>query len=144
MASTSRGDIAFAWGTTATPGGGTSEATIFGPDGGVGEIARVGAQAPDTLAGTTFRFFPGGGDVSLNEVGQVAFAADLMVGPGGVTTIDNSGIWVADGPANITLRYREGDPVPGAPGLSFGALTGVELNDAGNLAFAAALGSAAA
>lgn len=136
------GELAFAAGTTATPGSGTSDATIFGPDGAGSffEIARVGAQAPDTPAGTTFRFFPGGGFFALSDVGQVAFAADLEIGPGGVTSADNSGLWTADGPGNIMLRHREGDAIPGLPGLSFAAIAGTPfLNDAGDLAFTTSL-----
>lgn len=130
------GQVAFAAGTTTTPGSGTPDATIFGPDGagGFALMARVNGEAPDTPAGTTFRSFPGGGFSSLNEHGQLAFAADLVVGPGGVTTADNSGIWVADGPADITLRYREGDAIPGSPGLFFGLQQRTPvINDAGDL-----------
>ncbi len=129
------GEVAFAASTTATPGG-PGEATLFAPTGagGFAEIARVGAQAPDAPPGAIIRFFPGGGFFSLNDVGEMAFSADLMVGPGGVTGADNSGVWIADGPADIMLRYREGDPVPGSPGLFFGAFAGIPLlNDTGDL-----------
>lgn len=135
------GDVAFAASTTTTPGG-PGDATLFAPDGvgGFAAIARVGGQAPDAPLGATIRFFPGGGFFSLNDAGQMAFPADLVVGPGGVTGADDSGVWVAHGPTDITLRYRQGDPIPGSPGLFFGPLAGIPLlNGNGDLVLLAAL-----
>jgi hypothetical protein len=136
------GEVAFAAGTTDDPSG-PSDPTIFMPDGagGFGEVARVNGQAPDMAPGTTIQFLPGGGFFSFNDAGQLAFEADLVVGPGGVTGADNSGLWIANGPNDITLRYREGDAIPGSPGLAFGAFGGTPevLNDAGDLVIATGL-----
>lgn len=129
------GDVGFAAGTSDTPGG-TGTFSIFAPDGagGFGEVARVGEQATDLPIGVNFSSFPGGGFFALNDAGRMAFEAQLATGTGGVTSANDSGLWIADGPAAISLRYREGDPVPGSPGLLFGRFDGTPLlNDAGDL-----------
>lgn len=130
------GDIGFASSTGAMLGG-PGDATLFGPDGAGGyrELIRVNGQAPEFPAGATVRFIPGGGFFSMNQVGDMAFTAGLFVGGGGLTGDDNSGLWTAAPSGDITLRYREGDPVPGSPGLFFGAFSGApRLNTAGDLA----------
>jgi hypothetical protein len=135
------GDIGFA-SSTATALGEMGDATLFGPDGAGGfrELIRVDGQAPGFPDGATVRFIPGGGFFSMNEVGAMAFTADLFGGGGGLTGADNSGLWTTTPSGDITLRYREGDPVPGSPGLFFGAFAGTpRLNTAGDLAHAGSL-----
>jgi hypothetical protein len=135
------GDIGFASSTAAALGE-TGDATLFGPDGAGGfrELIRVNGQAPGFPDGATVRFIPGGGSFSMNEVGDMAFTADLFVGGGGLTAADNSGLWVAEASGAIELRYREGDPVPGRPGLVFGPFAGdPEINASGDLAHAGSL-----
>jgi hypothetical protein len=132
------GDIGFA-APTGTALGGPGDATVFGPDGAGGfrERIRVDGQAPGFPAGATVRFIPGGGFFAMNEVGEMALTADLDVGGGGVTGADNSALWTAAPDGDVILRYREGDPVPGSPGLVFGAFDGTPaLNTNGDLAHA--------
>jgi hypothetical protein len=135
------GDIGFA-SSTGTALGEPGDPTIFGPDGAGGyrELIRVNGQAPGFPDGATVRFIPGGGFFSMNDVGEMAFTADLSVGGGGVTGADNSGLWTATPSGDIVLHYREGDPVPGSPGLFFGAIDGTPLlNASGDLAHAGKL-----
>lgn len=131
------GDVVYA-----TPLPGAGQFGIYGPDAGGAfyEVARTGGLAPGLAGFGAYTWIPGGGDFSLNELGQVGFAAELLVGLGSVTVNDNWGLWVADGPGNILLRHREGDLVPGAPaGIRFREFDTPVLNDAGALAFSAQL-----
>ncbi|WP_425397365.1 DUF7453 family protein [Aeoliella sp.] len=60
----------------------------------------------------------------INDAGQVLFRGNLQVGAGGVTTADNSGVWIADAGQQPSLVLREGDPVPDSA-TTFGEQTGV-------------------
>jgi hypothetical protein len=50
----------------------------------------------------------------INDEGEVVFRARLVTAPG-ITTNNNSGIWIADAGQTPTLVLREGDNAPGAP-----------------------------
>ncbi len=96
-------------------------------------IARKGAPAPDTPAGSIFDSL---GSPRFNHRGQVAFLAVLRTGLGGVDDTNDRGIW-RDG----TLVAREGSQAPGTPtGAVFNSfLEPSAFNDAGQVAFLAVL-----
>jgi hypothetical protein len=107
--------------------------------GGLFEVARIFGPAPG-VAGGFFDWIPGGGSFDLNAQGDLAFAAQMFVGIGGITTANDWGIWSANGPGDITLRHRASDPAPGTtPGAVFGTFETPAFNDAGELAFIGSL-----
>jgi len=62
----------------------------------------------------------------INNAGQTLFRGRLDTGPGGVTTSDNSGIWIASAGEAPQLVLREGDLVPGSTSVRFGAQDGFD------------------
>jgi hypothetical protein len=74
-------------------------------------IAREGAAAPGTGAGTVFgnTFGENFESFVLNKAGQVAFAAHVR-GPG-VNPLNDYGIWATDLDGNLRLVVREGDTI---------------------------------
>jgi hypothetical protein len=100
-------------------------------------VARQGDQAPNVPSGANFRDV---GVASINNVGQVAFAAELLTGSGGVTDFNDSGIWRGL-PGALSLVVREGDQAPDTPaGADFDLLTSVPtINGAGHIAFMSGL-----
>jgi hypothetical protein len=92
------------------------------------------------VAGGFFDWIPGGGSFDLDPHGRLAFAAQMLAGLGAVATATDWGIWVADGPGDITLRHRAGQPAPDTtPGAVFGSFDTPALNGAGELAFVGSL-----
>jgi hypothetical protein len=73
-------------------------------------VAREGNQAPGTPAGAIYR------TVGLPRLvdDSLTFTAGLQIGLGGVTGIDDSGVWSGDGGALEPIA-REGSQVPGTP-----------------------------
>ncbi|HEY0765543.1 MAG TPA: choice-of-anchor tandem repeat NxxGxxAF-containing protein [Pyrinomonadaceae bacterium] len=100
-----RGEVAFAARLT----GGTSSTGLFRGDGkSTIPIALVGTNAPGTTG--TFATFR---DFQLLNNGRVAFIATLTVGVGGVTTANNTGIWVGTSDEDLQLVARTGDIIDG-------------------------------
>jgi hypothetical protein len=100
-------------------------------------VARAGDAAPGA-GGAVFSDF--GFESKLNDAGEVAFRGFLT--GAGVTDENDAGIF-----ASGALVARTGDAAPGAGGAvfnSFGLIdvSGFELNDLGETAFAALLGGA--
>jgi hypothetical protein len=135
------GEVAFTADLSDTSGGVLDNRGIFrGSGGALTQIARKGQAAPD-----------GNGSVSyltdwqpeLNDAGQAAFYASLIDTTGGTT--DDSGIFRGSGGA-VALIAREGQVAADNNGSfsSFsnnsGFVTRLNLNDAGVVAFSAALG----
>jgi hypothetical protein len=109
-------------------------------------VARTGDQAPGTPEGVQFS----SSDFAhvLNNLGQIAFTASLA--GSGVTSNNDTGLWVYDPTKGTQLVAREGQTIEVAPGLSktiasialrTGASSGdgraTSLNDNGQLAFTA-------
>jgi len=115
--------------------GGVTSANDTGFWGPNGLIAREGDQAPGAPAGALFQGFAG---VELDDAG-FAFRAALQTGPGGVTSANNTGLWRPDDDGGVILLTREGDAVPGLPGVSFADLASaaVAVNAQGETAFLA-------
>jgi|GEM_PF-2743317 len=91
----------------------TDTALYWGETGGAPSVlvAREGSPAPGTGGGVfkTFSSFaaPGGGQ------GPIVLAK-LAVGPGGVTSANDTGLWAMDAQGNLRLLLREGTTVIGS------------------------------
>ena len=72
-------------------------------------IAREGSNAPQTPAGTVFTTFD---TVVVSGGGQEAFTANLLAGPGGVSTSNDRGLWMRASSGQFLLLLREGDLLP--------------------------------
>jgi len=98
-------------------------------------IAITGGDAPGAI-GAQFNDVAFG---TLNDHGEIAFSASLEQGVGGVTSGDDTGVWLVDG-SGVTLLAREGvGNVPGVADASFQSFQGVSLSNSGAVAVRAAL-----
>jgi hypothetical protein len=96
-------------------------------------VVRKGAAAPGTAAGVNFSGV--GGLITFNSAGQVAFTGSLT--GSGVTSANNSGIWVSAA-GGVALLARSGDPAPGtAAGVSYVLFSSPVINSTGRVAFSA-------
>ncbi len=102
-------------------------------------IAREGSQAPGTPAGAMFDNLD---EPAFSDTSRVAFTSLLKVGPGGVTTSTDRGIWAQNELGELELIVREGQVIEVLPGdfrrvvtLSFDNEHG--FNDQGDLVFRA-------
>lgn len=106
-----------------------------------GEAPVVVMQTGEPAPGVPGAVFQAIGDFDLDDSGRVAFDALLDPSVGGVSLLDDDGIWVTDPDGVAILRHREGDAVPDVPGAFFGLNAGVypfsapRINNAGELAF---------
>ncbi|GMU35187.1 MAG: thrombospondin type 3 repeat-containing protein [Planctomycetia bacterium] len=118
----------------------TNDECVFSDaTGQLGLVARDGDAAPGTETNTVFRgiFLP-----TLNNLGQVAFHANLF-GPL-VTGFNGRGIWVG-GVGSLNLAVRAGDAAPGIiPAANFITFLHPDINNAGNISFAATIASGGA
>lgn len=138
------GDIAFRASLTGPGVDLTNDRAIYsdavGTPGSLGLVARTGDPAPGTTLGVnySFLFTP-----SLNDVGQLAFFADLI--GTGVDSTNDTGIWATDTNGVLSLIVREGDSlnVNNDPLINdlriVSSLSAVStaFNDRGQLAFSA-------
>ena len=135
--------------TLTTTGGVTVDNNIGiwqGAPGALAPLYRTGSAAPDTAAGTVFGDFSG--PVS-NRSGQIAFQGFLKIGPGGVTSANNLGLWVNSPSAGLRLIAREGSVAVGAggvrtyqdPGISgdVNPFSYLQVSDGGQVVFAGRL-----
>jgi len=124
-------------------GPGISDANRYGiwssRDGADAElIVRTGQQVPGESAGVTFSSV---GSPLVNDHGAVLFAGSLD-GPG-FNSFNNSGIWAHRPDTGTALVVRAGDSAPGtASGVTFSAINNPRINNAGNIAFTAAIAGA--
>jgi hypothetical protein len=103
-------------------------------------VILSGQQAPGTPSGATFGSYLGYAPI-INDVGQVAFLADLNAGSGGVTAGNDQGFW-SEGSGTLQLVARQGFQAPGAPaGANIGIIfrTQERFDSSGQVAFAGAL-----
>jgi hypothetical protein len=100
-------------------------------------VALSGDPVPG-VSGAAFSSFSFSGFRFING-GRAAFAAKLAVGPGGVTSSSDSGLWSEKG-GTLNLVLREGSQAPGAPvGAVFGEVSLGNWNSSGSLALATKL-----
>jgi hypothetical protein len=78
--------------------------------GGGGLVARSGAGGVPGVAGANFASFE---SLAFNDAGTAAMRATLAVGPGGVTSLNNEGIWLLDPMGESLLVARSGDAIGG-------------------------------
>lgn len=115
---------------------------LSGPS-GITAIAQEGVQAPGLPVGAVFDSF-GTGDISgsLNDSGDLIFRASLAVDAGGVTSFNDSTMWMHSG-GTTSLIGRENGPAPGAGvGARFDVFNFVidpRINDSGHYLFNAFL-----
>ena len=76
--------------------------------GRLGLVARTGGQAPECPSGAAFAVFR---KLLFPNVGGAVFLADLTLGPGGVTSANNQGIWAADSTGQPCLIIRKGNAI---------------------------------
>ena len=102
-------------------------------NGNVSVLLREGDPAPGAGAGVTHTMhIP-----YIHHSGHIAFVSNL-VGPG-VDGSNDTAVY-AGSAAPFTLIAREGEPLPGVPGVSIGTLTqGARVNAQGDVAFIANL-----
>ena len=94
--------------------------------------------AGDAAAGIAGAEFSAFGNPAINESDFVAFEAALVIGDGGVTASDNSGIWAANTSGALQLVARTGVAAPGTSAL-FSTLTAPVYNSSEAVAFVGAL-----
>ena len=118
---------------------------VFGPGltGEVSLLAQAGQLAPGTHDAARFETFPQALDFERNPVtniwGETAFQAQLQWADGSVTLRNDRGIWILDRHGALRLVVREGDPVPGRPGIEFARLVNFFVNARGEVVFLAQL-----
>ena len=128
------GDVTLRASLALGPGGVTEEddGALWGPDGAGGLVllAREGDQAPGAPAGTRFEHI---GYPRLNELGQLAFPADLESSASG-----SASIFGPDATGALSLLATQGDPAPGIEGARFLAFShAAQINDRAQVLFGA-------
>jgi hypothetical protein len=121
-----------------------NDSAIWGPGAGgaLTLLAREGGAVPGGPPGALFTTasLPSPlvfASLSLGDSGRVAFRAPLQIGPGGVTSATNVGIWASDGGGSFLARG--GDPAPGVAGGSFATNFGSPVQSDAGIAFSAGL-----
>ena len=104
-------------------------AIFVGGIGGVQMVVRRNDPAPGTTQ--SFEVF-NNSSLKLNVTNTIAFQSSLQ--GAGINDFNDTGIWTGTA-GNLQLVAREGEPVPGMPGLEFGNLSGwsMHLDDLGQL-----------
>jgi hypothetical protein len=70
-------------------------------------VAREGSQAPDVAGSTLSKI----NQIALPGVAQPIFQATMKTGVGGVTTANDTGLWVVNESGAVKLAVREGDTI---------------------------------
>lgn len=99
-----------------------------------GQLTKIGQwEGPAAgVPGAVYRFFD---RTTLNDLGQVAFHGQLK--GAGVTADNDMAMWMGS-PASPAVLMREGDDVPGRPGVKYADWTGADtpvLSPGGKVAF---------
>jgi hypothetical protein len=68
-------------------------------------VAREGSEAPGVAGSTFFRLT----QLALPGTAQPMFQASMKTGVGGVTTANDTGLWVINEAGEVKLAVREGD-----------------------------------
>jgi len=101
-------------------------------------VARVGTADANLGPDATFA---SASNPTISNAG-IAHTATLATGNGGVTSLNNAGIWYrpAGGPTGVIARSGSAGPGPALSGSEqFTSFTGLSLNNAGRIAFHASL-----
>jgi hypothetical protein len=70
-------------------------------------VAREGSEAPGVAGSTFFRLT----QLALPGTAQPMFQASMKTGVGGVTTANDTGLWVINEAGEVKLAVREGDVI---------------------------------
>jgi hypothetical protein len=70
-------------------------------------VAREGSEAPGVVGSTFFRLT----QLALPGTAQPMFQASMTTGVGGVTTANDTGLWVINEGGEVKLAVREGDVI---------------------------------
>ncbi len=81
-------------------------------------VVRTGTLVPD-LPGTLFATVPEVPGVS--DSGEVSMLSTLVIGSGGVTTANDTGLWSEIGGGGLRLLLREDDNIPSLAGVKVGS-----------------------
>ncbi len=99
-------------------------------NGSLSELLRRGLAAPG-VPGGTFSSFTG---YQETLTGIPGFTGWLTIGTGGVTSSNNSGIWLEDN-GELVLQARRADPAAGVVGASYSTLSDFRLSPSGSYSF---------
>jgi len=124
--------VVFRGGLEIGPGGVTADtdSAIWSTVSGSPEmIVREGDPVPG-VPGGVFSLLSSPG---INDAGQVTFHASMVVGPGGVTSTDATGIWaqLPDGQLALVARIGDSIDVDDGPGVDLRTLTGLNYSGFG-------------
>lgn len=130
------GGVTF-WAEVSGPGiDASNNSGIWSDRGGeIAAVVRAGAPAPEAGLHAAFASFAR--RPMVNAAGEVAVAA-FVTGPG-ITTQNNSGLWVFRANNTRRLVVREAAAAPGLEGVQFATFGEGVINDRGDLAFVATL-----
>jgi hypothetical protein len=132
------GDVAFYSTLSGTGVNGTNRTSLW--IGSAAANVRLAVRAGITAPGTGGAILGNvGPSVVINSLGTLAFPATL--GGAGVTTENDSAVYVRSATGAIRLVAREGDPAPGISGPDgvFASFSAFQINDSGQLLFRAQL-----
>ncbi|MBB6428984.1 PEP-CTERM sorting domain-containing protein [Algisphaera agarilytica] len=120
---------------------GVNDGAIFGPNGGLGLIAREGAPAPGTADNAVFADFD---EIDFSAAGDFLLQVELATGTGAAVTSANDQALLGPtaGPGSaLGVIARRGDPAPGvADGAAYlGFSNRNTINNQGEVAFAHSL-----
>lgn len=103
---------------------------------------RLIAQKNEALTDPTGTEFAKIGSPATGNSGDVAYRATLITGIGGVTSSNNTGIWVTSDNGSRSLIARTGiGTAPGTNSAIYSALSDPVINNQGNIAFRGTLKS---
>lgn len=110
------------------PGGvaGSDNTGLWFLDGPGDMVLRTGSGDVPGVASANFLDVT---NVALNDSGQVAVAASLEIGPGGVDSSNDTGLWLMDPTGSSQLIAREGDALAGKTIASLDFLAGSGSSD---------------
>ena len=100
------------------------------PSGATTSALFVSGDAADGVSGGVFSSLHSG---AINELGKIAFRAELEVGVGGVTAANDNGVWLVDsGMTSLVARTGMGG-VPDVAGADFDELRDFGIDAAGDV-----------
>jgi hypothetical protein len=113
---------------------------LFGPSAsGTTLLLRTGDAVPG-VAGAQFRGFgTESSSQGINNAGQVAFNGNMIVGPGGVTGLDDRGIWGPAAGTGFSLVARSGSAAAEAGAATWAGFDSLVLNANAAIAFEGSL-----
>ncbi len=97
------------------------------------KVIMVSSKEVPGIPGAKFSTAVPPSGIGLSDSGKIVFSAYLEIGPGGITSETNQGIWVYEA-ATIRLLAQKGGPVPRFTQTYFNGLPKVFMDPLGNIA----------